>query len=65
MNHYVSDVFKRIGSFFMSNFIGVILLLGIAIIDYGFFKINDTAGIFAIGASLIVISVLFAREGGG
>lgn len=65
MNHYVSDVFKRIGSFFMSNFIGVILLLGIAVIDYGFFKINDTAGIFAIGVSFVVISVLFAREGGG
>lgn len=63
MNSKITGLIKAIGSFFMSNFIGLILLIGLGVIVYGFYRIGPTTGVFALGASLIVVSLIFAQEG--
>ncbi|WP_040981072.1 hypothetical protein [Oceanobacillus jeddahense] len=63
MNKKINGLIQVIGSFFMSNFIGFILLIGIGMIVYGFYRIGTTTGIFALGSALIIVSLIFAREG--
>lgn len=59
----LSELIQSTGSFFMSNFIGIILLVGLGIVVYGFYRIGITTGTFALGTSLVLISLIFAREG--
>ncbi|GGB56778.1 hypothetical protein GCM10011409_37930 [Lentibacillus populi] len=63
MNNKLSELIQLIGSFFMSNYIGIVLLIGLGIIVYGFYRIGTTTGTFALGASFILISLIFVREG--
>lgn len=63
MNKKINGLIQAIGSFFMSNFIGLILLIGLGVIVYGFYRIGHTTGVFALGASLIVVSLIFVQEG--
>lgn len=60
----LNDLLKLIGLFLLSNLSGIMLLIGMSVIVYGFYKIGTLAGVFATGISLILISLILAREGG-
>ncbi|MCC2248850.1 hypothetical protein JUJ52_02605 [Virgibacillus sp. AGTR] len=60
----VIGVLTAVGLFLMANLIAILFLIGNGIIVYGFYRINVTTGTFALGASILLISLVLAKERG-
>jgi hypothetical protein len=60
----VTDALKAVGLFLWLNITGLLFLLGIGVIVYGFYRINLTAGVFALGTAKILIALILAKERG-
>lgn len=60
----VNDFIKMIGLFLYSNLTGILFLGGLGTIVYTFYRISTNVGLFATGGSLIIISLILAKEGG-
>lgn len=61
----INDFIKSIGLFLLSKIAAILLLTGLAIVVYGFFRISTNAGVFALGIAVTIISLITAWEGGG
>ena len=60
----INDLLRAIGLFLLANLSGIILLIGLSTIVYGFYNISTLTGVFATGVVLVLISLILAREGG-
>lgn len=60
----VTDALKGVGLFLLANLTGLLFLIGLGTIVYGFYHINLTAGIFALGTATILIALILAKERG-
>lgn len=59
-----TDAFKQMSLFLLSNLTAILFLAGLGVVVYGFFRIGTTAGIFALGTIITLVSLVLAREGG-
>lgn len=48
----------------LSNIAAIVLLSGLGVVVYTFFRMSLNAGYFSLGAVLIIISLLLAQERG-
>lgn len=60
----VTDGLKAVGLFLWLNLTGLLFLIGLGTIVYGFYRINLTAGVFALGTATILIALILAKERG-
>lgn len=60
----VNDFIKAIGLFLLSNITGILFVTGTGIVVYGFFRIGITIGVFALGVTITLISLILAKERG-
>lgn len=60
----VNETIKRIGLFLLANLTGILFLIGLGVIVYGFFEIGQTTGIFALGVAVTLVSLILAKERG-
>lgn len=60
----VNEAIKQIGLFLLANLTGILFLIGLAIVVYGFYQICTTVGIFSLGVAITLISLILAKERG-
>ncbi|GIP61949.1 hypothetical protein J32TS6_05040 [Virgibacillus pantothenticus] len=60
----LNETIKQIGLFLWLNLTGLLFLIGLGTIVYGFYRINLTAGVFALGTVTILIALILAKERG-
>jgi|GEM_PF-5461829 len=60
----VNDFIKQIGLFLLANLTGIIFLGGLGVVVYTFFRLSTNTGFFSLGACLVIISLILAKERG-
>ncbi len=60
----VNETIKSIGLFLLANLTGIVFLCGLGVVVYGFFRIGQTTGIFALGVAVTLVSLILAKERG-
>lgn len=60
----VNDFIKQIGLFLLVNLTGIAFLGGLGVVIYAFFRLSTNTGFFALGACLVIVSLILARERG-
>lgn len=60
----VNETIKRIGLFLLANLTAILFLGGLGVIVYGFFRIGNITGVFALGVAIVLVSLILAKERG-
>jgi len=60
----INDFIKSIGLFLLANLTGILFLCGLGVVIYGFFRLGQTTGIFALGVAVTLVSLILAKERG-
>lgn len=58
----VTDAFKTVGLFLMTNLIAILFLIGLALIVYAVFLVSITLGLVAAGIALILVALILNTE---